>query len=160
FTSLDEYGSGSGVGGAGVGGDAGPAGGGGAGGASAGCQVLDACSIAGGKSCSGDPQVCETSGANDKNNCGDCKASCHGGECIGGACQPLVLAAQRDRPAGVAVDALHVFWLDQSSGAGGKVLSVALSGGPISELAIQLQSPLNLVLDAQTVFFTFFAGGG
>jgi hypothetical protein len=163
FTSLDDYASGS-AGASSEGGDGGLPGGGGSSGASggdtggSGGQCSGAC-VAPCQACGGDPDACLTNTASDPNHCGQCGRSCQGGPCIGGRCQPLLLAEARGLPSGIAVDD-RIYWLEQGSNSTGKVVAANKDGTSLVELASALDSPLNLVLDGDAIFFTFFTGGG
>jgi hypothetical protein len=63
------------------------------------------------------PQVpCDTTCADldrDPANCGACGHDCGGGECMAGACQPVLVAGSLDRPYSMAVapESGQVFWL-------------------------------------------------
>jgi hypothetical protein len=170
FTALDDYAAG-GEGGSAPGGtgassgeagsSAGAAGiSSGGGGAPAACSGSVSCSLPACRACGLDPEDCSVNINSDPKHCGACDRDCQGGACTGGSCQPFVLAQYRDRPSGIAADSLRVFWVDQGSGSDGKVLSVAVGGGSIVELAQDLNSPVNLVLDGSTIFFSYFTGGG
>jgi len=54
---------------------------------------------------------CETPLATDKNNCNACNHTCGGGDCAGGACQPIVVVpAVGGQATGIAADGAHVFY--------------------------------------------------
>jgi len=70
--------------------------------------------------------------ATDTNNCGACGHSCQTGACIDGKCQPVVLAAGRDEPWGIAVSNDYLYWVDRGSGV---IYRLTLADGSASPLS-------------------------
>lgn len=68
----------------------------------------------------------------DPENCGACGHSCLGGECVAGACQPVAIACGQS-PKALAVDATHVYWLNDYDIPG--VLKAPKNGGDVTILA-------------------------
>jgi hypothetical protein len=73
----------------------------------------------------------------------------------------LALAPEQNNPAGLAVDATHVYWANSGSpctdGAGpcsGAILSVPLGGGAITTLASQLDAPGRVAVDTTSIYWT------
>jgi hypothetical protein len=52
----------------------------------------------------------------DPKNCGACGHDCRGGPCLGGACQPILVASQQSAPAFIAVDDTGVYWTNSGDG--------------------------------------------
>jgi hypothetical protein len=49
-------------------------------------------------------------------HCGGCRRSCHGGECVGGVCQPVTIAQEESSPiGGIAVYGQNVYWTTADS---------------------------------------------
>ena len=143
---------GSGEGGEAAGGSEAPGGSGGFGGAGAqgGSGGGDVCEE-NTADCDGDPaNGCETLVRSDPENCGACGASCAGGTCTSGVCDPVLLAAA-ERPDSVAVHASGVYFPSQDS-----LLRIPLAGG---EPAVLLTAPSsaeevsNAQIDGERVCF-------
>jgi hypothetical protein len=142
----------------------GSAGSGGSGGAAPTC--LPACP--GGQTCGAGakcacpqakPNLCNatcTDEQADALNCGACSHSCLGSDCVGGACQPMILASGRTAPWGIAVNASGVYWLEQAA-----VMAVPLDGGTAVPLASSdyVLAPGGIAASASTVYWTNSSGG-
>jgi hypothetical protein len=66
-------------------------------------------------------------------SCGRCGHDCQGGACLGGACQPVTLAAVNGTPEDLVVRPSGVYWVND--GEPGSLLTVPLDGGAVSALA-------------------------
>lgn len=116
-------GSASASGGGGSGGDSSSGGGGGGTGGAEPCSNPATCDPGYGD-CDCD-KICEPvqgNGANDPYNCGACGKSCEGGQCNLGKCAPVLVPGGDISPAGIVVDASHIYWADQASGSSGTIL--------------------------------------
>jgi hypothetical protein len=94
----------------------------------------------------------------DSQNCGRCSHDCQGGGCVGGVCQPVVLASL-DSPWGIAVDANNVYFTTDVPD--GSVYECPLSGcsGKPVVLASGLASPARIVVQSDTVYWANYLGG-
>lgn len=109
--------------------------------------------------CDGDEaNGCETDLTTDSKNCGACSHDCLQGACAGGRCQPFVLADGQASPGNVALDATHLYWAAQ--GAGGGVVRVSRSGGPVEVVAQGALPPGGIAVDDEAVFWSEFGSGG
>lgn len=62
----------------------------------------------------------------DSFNCGACGHDCLGGACVGGSCQPVILASEPGEPTALTVDSTYVYWTNNTSG---DVRRVPIAGG-------------------------------
>jgi hypothetical protein len=53
----------------------------------------------------------------------------------------------------LAVDAANLYWAEDGVSALGRILSVPLSGGTITTLAINQNDPLGIVVDDRSVYW-------
>jgi len=98
------------------------------------------------------------SSESDPANCGACGHDCHGAACVGGMCQPVILASGQDNPLWIALDATNVYWVSGGPGepgvtADGSLRSVPIAGGSPVTLASNLEAPSTLVVDSTTVYW-------
>jgi hypothetical protein len=74
-----------------------------------------------------------------------------------------ILASDQPAPAGLAVDATHVYWTNSAEGSArpgaGAVMKVAKSGGAATTLAGSLLEPRGIAADDTHVFFATWADG-
>ena len=84
-------------------------------------------------------------------NCAACGKGCDGG-CVGGVCQPVLLAGGLNNPAGIAVDATSVYWVDEGDGTVMKCAIAGCSGAP-SVLAAGQTHPVAIAVDTQNVYW-------
>ncbi|MFO0679487.1 MAG: hypothetical protein U0169_23375 [Polyangiaceae bacterium] len=99
----------------------------------------------------------------DSENCGRCGHSCFGGECIGGACQPVVLASEQDSPTAVAVDKFNVYFAAKGSNSIGRVpRSGPECAGPgcMQFTHPSICEPVAIAVDPANVYVASFSGGG
>lgn len=108
--------------------------------------------------CSG---VCSNTSV-DSLNCGACGHDCNGGECVGGACQPVVIVSGLTSTVSIAVDSHHVYWTTGMHGqpdgglAGGMVSRVLKTGGTVETLASGLTAPNYLAVDGGLAYWTTY----
>jgi hypothetical protein len=118
----------------GTGGGASGAGGGAAGGGGQGtCDE--------GSELSGDPQ-----------NCGRCGHSCLGGPCMGGMCQPWILASGQYMPTGLSVSDGWVYWVNQVPN--GAAMRVRTDGTQPTVIAPNQFNPIYIVADDTHVWWS------
>jgi hypothetical protein len=112
--------------------------------------------------------VCDPNSVSaDAHNCGRCGHDCLGGSCSAGACQPVVLASGRSRPADIAVANGYVYFADEGTAAAnttdGKVARVPIggceaeSGGAsscVTELATNRQAPSGIAVNSEALYWT------
>ncbi len=113
---------------------------------------------------------CEvTLAGSDKHHCGACGHDCLGGNCDGGKCLPVVLAAYLNsqgpiyRPRQLALSATHVYWANEGSG----VWRVVKGGGMAEQLSTIGAAGGGVAVDAgffyrglnDTILRTPLAGG-
>jgi hypothetical protein len=89
-------------------------------------------------------------------NCGRCGHSCQGGACVGGVCQPVVLASGQSSPADLAVDSTSVFWADFVNP--GAVYKVSIGGGAITTLSSGDNSPNRVALSGKNLYWADTGG--
>jgi hypothetical protein len=70
-----------------------------------------------------------------------------------------VLASRQNLPAGIAVDATHVYWANWTTGTGGSVSRVPKAGGTIEILAADELGPQQVAVDATHVYWGNHADG-
>jgi hypothetical protein len=100
--------------------------------------------------------------ASSPDNCGYCGHSCVGGECNGGVCQPVTLAANQINSLSLAVSGTRVYWVTYGTytGDNGTVMSVGLDGGDASTLASGRSGPWGIAVDSTNVYWTEQGGSG
>jgi sugar lactone lactonase YvrE len=96
---------------------------------------------------------CSANLGSDPNNCGACGHGCLGGNCVAGACQPILLAAGPPGAEGIAVDAVNVYWTVSVPSAGA-VDQVGILGGSPLTLASHRDTPFSVVAIGADVYFT------
>ena len=69
----------------------------------------------------------------------------------------VVLAKDQKGPTSIALAATDVVWLDET---GGQVMKVPKAGGTVVELAHHQETPLDVAVDADTVYWTTRTGNG
>lgn len=77
-----------------------------------------------------DPGPCVNTDTNAR-HCGRCNHDCIGGKCVGGQCQPFVVATDVEGPAAIAIDETHVYWTNKETG---DVLRAPKTGGATEKL--------------------------
>lgn len=106
--------------------------------------------------------VCETNVQTSPDHCGACGHSCLGGGCMGGKCQPVVLAASQPKPWGIAADPDGAYWtLEGIGSSAGSVVSSALTGEqPGFAVLTEAQAgPASVRVDTTHAYWTTFLGG-
>jgi hypothetical protein len=99
------------------------------------------------------------------NNCGACGHSCKGQACLGGQCQPLVLASGYN-PSALAVDSASVYWTNMNMNPTGSsgVFKVPLNGGAVTQLSTTLYSAqlqgIGIAVDGTNVYWNDDVGSG
>jgi sugar lactone lactonase YvrE len=102
-----------------------------------------------------DSTGCDTDTTDDAANCGACKHDCLGGACKTGVCQPTWLAMHEAKPTGIAVEAEHVYWLDDGVTDGaGTLQRAALDGSARQDLVVRRQHPIRLALVGTNLYWT------
>ena len=113
------------------------------------CQS-GACVCPGGEAaCSG---VCVDANAN-ADNCGRCGHSCLGGSCVGGKCQPVVLAADEYEIDGMVTDSSFVYWTSYHKQHVMRCALPSCAGGP-QELAKTVGPAIGIAVDASHVYWS------
>ena len=113
--------------------------------------------------CNGDgTDGCEMDVQSSAQNCGRCGRDCLGGACEAGHCLPVVIApspqeTQGPTAGGIAVDGTSVYFTLPDTGA---VVRMAKDGTGRAPLAIQVPSPLTLVLRNHTLAWSSNGGDG
>lgn len=106
--------------------------------------------------CDGDvANGCETEVMSDPLHCGACDHDCLGGECVGGHCQPVVLATGQQLPTGVAVAPGaqgRVYWTNRTDD--GTVSSVSKQGGAVMVHATDQPRPGAIVISFGQIYWT------
>ena len=101
----------------------------------------------------GAPEVCVALDS-DPTSCGRCGVACEPqAACAAGVCaEPPVelMAAKGCGDVRLALDGSSLFWTEQASG---RVRSIALEGGPITEVASEQLAPRQLAVDAGGVYW-------
>ena len=83
-------------------------------------------------------------------NCGTCGHDCQGGACVASKCQPVALATAQNTASALALDATHVYWLNEGIGA---VEQIAKTGGAYTALVSGLAGLDTLAVDS-TIYGT------
>jgi hypothetical protein len=89
-------------------------------------------------------------------NCGYCGHDCLGGPCVGGVCQPVVLASGQNQPNELTLDDTHVYW---STGGGGTVVKAPLDGGAPFTIVTGQNNPGVQAVDSASVYWTTWNDG-
>jgi hypothetical protein len=100
---------------------------------------------------------CEAALLSDAMNCGACGQVC-ATTCESGLCKPTVLAAMQAHPYDLALDADHVYWVNEGVNFydDGTVVRVAKKGGQVQELAAMQTFPTSVAVDANNVYWTTY----
>jgi hypothetical protein len=102
---------------------------------------------------------CETELTTSAAHCGACDHDCLGGECELGVCQAFALVpGGTDQPSFVGADEQHVYWGHWASS--GAVRRLPLSGGGVSDFALDQSYVRAIVLDATHVYWTTALASG
>jgi hypothetical protein len=113
--------------------------------------------------CDGAHDNCDKDGKNgceaDLNSaatCGACGHSCLGGACSSKQCQAVVLAYPLPTPRGIAVDSQYVHWVDgdELGQSAGRLMRVALNGGPSTLVLADQVGPYDAASDGQYVYWS------
>ena len=102
------------------------------------------------------PESCGADLAKDPRNCGACGNDCGGGKCNEGLCSPVVVASNRARPSGIALDGTHIYWTNSATS--GSVMKVALAGGKPMTVAASQASPDGIAVDGKSLYWTSSSG--
>lgn len=113
------------------------------------CQSGGCVCPGGGTACSG---ACVDTNTN-ADNCGRCGHSCLGGSCVGGQCQPLVLAANEYEIDGIVIDSSYVYWTSYSKQHVMRCALPSCAGGP-QELAKTVGPAIGVAVDASHVYWS------
>jgi hypothetical protein len=79
----------------------------------------------------------------DIHNCGACGHDCLGGACIGGVCQPSLLASDQGVPRGLAVVRGNVYWASNTKNT---VMRVGTDGSRLTPLLSNQKTPIDMVV--------------
>ena len=93
----------------------------------------------------------------DSHNCGACGHDCLGGTCVGGMCQPVMVASQQSAPFALAVDSEFIYWTNKETD--GTVLKTPILGGNITTLATGQVQPLHIAVDSNNAYWTTESNG-
>jgi hypothetical protein len=100
-----------------------------------------------------DAATCSTSIQTDPKHCGRCGHDCLGGACLGGLCQPVILAYDQGGPRGIGVQAGYVYWHNARVGS---IMRVAVTGGDplvvLDGLTLGEAQSVGFVVDATGVY--------
>ncbi len=109
--------------------------------------------------CDGFPgNQCETHLTDDAKNCGTCGHDCLGGECDGGACQPVALAVVPGCAESIQVVNDHVYWLTQMNFNYPRIGRTPSDGGPTEIVVQPKDSTRAFVVAGDSLFWTEFGG--
>jgi hypothetical protein len=100
---------------------------------------------------------CTVQFAADPKNCGACGHDCQGAPCLGGACQPILVAGQQSGPAYVALDDTAVYWTNSGNGT---VWRANKDGGGRMQLAGGQQTPWVIAVRRGQVYWSQNGSGG
>jgi hypothetical protein len=79
---------------------------------------------------------CETDVTSDGANCGACGASCGGGACVSGRCQPVQIIGNQGNPGQLVIDRDYAYWTNYGAGTiFGSVYSVRKDGANPTPIA-------------------------
>jgi hypothetical protein len=93
--------------------------------------------------------------ATSADHCGRCGHSCLGGACEAGVCQPVTIASNQQRPAGVATDGTNVFWSNDTLGfIAGNVATCPLAGCGAIPSNLVIEGASAVAVDGTDVFFS------
>lgn len=91
----------------------------------------------------------------DPTHCGECGRECGGAACSKGICQPTVIASNQGSPTELAIDATHLYWVNNASG---EVMKAPKQGGAPVTLASGQSGPVGLAVDDTHVYFSNATG--
>lgn len=92
----------------------------------------------------------------DRRNCGTCGKQC-AGDCVGGVCQPAILAENQTSLAGIAVDSDYVYWINTGGGPNtGTVARIKKTGKPaaVEVLSSAENRPCGIAVNLNGVYWT------
>lgn len=100
---------------------------------------------------SSNPPPCDPAAVDhDPDHCGACGHGCLGGECLSGACQPVLLRSEGGSPWDIALDLDHVYWLNGS----GTVQRMTKQGVGAAVLRSGLFNVSQIAVDGGMVFWS------
>lgn len=101
---------------------------------------------------------CETDTNTTAAHCGACGHDCRGSTCLGGLCQPVVLASGQSGPAELAVEGAFVFFLNNGAagtpGDPNHIRRVSKDGGALVNIAQESGFPRAFATDGSHVYYT------
>jgi hypothetical protein len=72
--------------------------------------------------------------------------------CSVASCSPTLMASGQTSPVGIAVDAINVYWVNDSTS--GTIMTMPKAGGMVTTLASGQNAPVQLAVDASGVYWT------